>query len=217
MNENKNWLNVTTPDKWMGGWNKYFEQEQKMTDEELMSYSAHYIIQQVSQFFPKPVEGKRYCETGAGSGQNAIFMAQQGFTVDASDANALAVKIAQRRAEITGLSDQCTFTVEDITKHNFKEETYDIIASIQSLQYTFDKAPILLRKMITAVKRGGYFLYSGNVKPHFETDPPLRFLVKEELLEILDGWTIIAIGNEERLIRQDDVRGYLWIIAQRPK
>jgi SAM-dependent methyltransferase len=97
-----------------------------------------------------------------------------------------------------------------------KKEGYDFIAAMQCLQYLRKNALSRLLELKKAVKPGGFFVYSGNVMPHFDTDPPIKpyFIKKEDLRDIFKDWTICSLGKEERLIKEKDRRGYTWIVAK---
>ena len=71
-------------------------------------------------------------------------------------------------------------------------------------------------ELLEAVKPGGFFLYGGNVKPHFKTEPPHRFITMTEVKQALKGWKIYSIAKEVRLVRPKDRRGYIWVVAQKP-
>lgn len=97
------------------------------------------------------------------------------------------------------------------------KDTYEIIIATQCLQYLFDRAIPRLEELMVALKPGGILVYSGNIKPHFETDPPLKFITKPELEQLFQNWKKYSLGKEERLIKENDIRGYVWIVAQKPK
>ena len=104
----------------------------------------------------------------------------------------------------------------DMEPFEVKPESYDVISAIQCLQYLYDGALPKMLELLEAVKPGGYFLYGGNVKPHFKTEPPLRFITMTEVKQALKGWKIYSMAKEVRLVHPKDRRGYIWVVAQKP-
>ncbi len=98
------------------------------------------------------------------------------------------IDLTIKRAEALNVSNMMTIIEGDMDKFPLKPESYDVISAIQCLQYLFDRALPRMYELLTAIKPGGYFLYGGNVKPHFKTIPPVRFITLKELRQALKGW-----------------------------
>ncbi len=212
-------IQVTAPKKWMDGWDKIYSQMLTLSDEELMRVDVGPRIQQLEHALAiteSKTENMRVLELGCGDGNVACYLAKIGCHVVGVDALASAIAVAKRRASILNLNDRVEFKLDDMDGWPIKPESYDIVIALQSLQYLFDRTIPRLREAITAVKPGGFFVYSGNILPHMNTDPPIRFILESELKSELQGWTLHGFGVEERLLKPDDLRGYVWTVARKP-
>ena len=201
MTESKN-IEVAAPKKWMDGWDKIFSRMSEMTDEQLTHLDIVHVIQQLEHAFAitetKPEELK-ILELGCGDGSTACYLAQMGSHLVAVDALASAISVAQRRARLLQLTEKIEFRLDDMDGWPLPSESYDVVIAIQCLQYLFDRTIPRLKEIIRAIRPGGFFVYSGNILPHYETEPVIRF-----------------ITTDERLIHPSDLRGYVWIVARKP-
>ncbi|NHJ48613.1 MAG: class I SAM-dependent methyltransferase [Asgard group archaeon] len=217
MTEEKNWLQVPAPDQWMTGWDNYHKKLLELPDEKLafLGFVAHPVQVVGSHVMSKATE-MNILELGCGDGRYACFLAKLGCKVYAIDAGKSAVEITEKRAKACNVEDKLTIELKDMDGWDIPKNEYDAIVAVQVLQYLFDRAVPRLKEIMQAVKPGGIVCYCGNILPHFETDPPMTFIVKEELEEIFKGWTIFSFGQDQRLLRPNDLRGYQWIVAQKP-
>lgn len=218
MTESKN-IEVAAPKKWMDGWDKIFSRMSEMTDEQLTHLDIVHVIQQLEHAFAitetKPEELK-ILELGCGDGSTACYLAQMGSHLVAVDALASAISVAQRRARLLQLTEKIEFRLDDMDGWPLPSESYDVVIAIQCLQYLFDRTIPRLKEIIRAIRPGGFFVYSGNILPHYETEPVIRFITTDELRNELQGWTFHDFGTDERLIHPSDLRGYVWIVARKP-
>ncbi len=79
-------VSVTTPEKWMKGWDNYYK---KLMEEDLSQLPAshiHYPIQQLSWFIQGDNSEKHALDLACGDGKVACFLAMKGFHVTAIDA-----------------------------------------------------------------------------------------------------------------------------------
>ncbi|MGY5870757.1 MAG: class I SAM-dependent methyltransferase [Candidatus Thorarchaeota archaeon] len=213
-------VNVSAPKKWMDGWDKIYSEMLSASDEELTQLDVGPRIQQLEHALAitkSDTQNMNVLELGCGGGSVACYLAKIGCQVVAVDALASAIAVAQRRSKILNLNDNVLFKLDDMDGWPIEPESYDVVIAIQCLQYLFDRTVPRMREAIAAVKPGGFFVYSGNILPHFETDPPIRFVSEQELKNELDGWTFHGFGKEERLMKPGDLRGYVWTVARKPK
>ena len=212
-------IQVTAPKKWMDGWDKIYSQMLTLSDEELTRIDVGPRIQQLEHALAiteSRTEKMNVLELGCGDGSVACYLAKIGCHVVGVDALASAIAVAQRRAAILNLNDAVEFKLDDMDGWLIEPESYDVVIALQSLQYLFNRTVTRLREAIAAVKPGGFFVYSGNILPHMDTDPRIRFITEEELKSELKGWTFHGFGVEERLLKPDDLRGYVWTVARKP-
>ncbi|NHJ85170.1 MAG: class I SAM-dependent methyltransferase [Asgard group archaeon] len=218
MTQENEWLAVPAPDEWMNGWDKYHKKLLEAKDEDLqevifISHPIQIVGTLVYKSEKKPLKA---LDLGCGDGRTACFLAKLGCEVEAIDALKSAVDVTNKRAKVMGLSDKVKAEQKNIDGWELKPESYDIIVAIQCIQYLFDRAIPRLKEISQAIIPGGVVAYSGNILPHFDTDPPIRFIVEEEIKEIFKGWINHSLGKEERLLRPNDRRGYLWTVEQKP-
>ncbi|MHA1212669.1 MAG: class I SAM-dependent methyltransferase [Candidatus Heimdallarchaeota archaeon] len=218
MTSKKIWSDVPAPDKWMTGWDNYHKKLLEAPDKlyKDLLFIAHPVQVIGTKIFDKE-KGLKAIDLACGDGRYACFLAKLGCQVEAIDALQSAVDVTTRRAQVLGLSDSLTATKKGIDGWPLEPESYDIIIATQCLQYLFDRAVPRLKEIALAIKPGGYFAYSGNVPPHFKTEPPMKFIFEKELREIFDGWIFHCVGHDERLLRPNDLRGYVWITVEKPK
>jgi 2-polyprenyl-3-methyl-5-hydroxy-6-metoxy-1,4-benzoquinol methylase len=207
---------VKTPKKWLDGWSKAYENMVDQNLEELDSLEIHYPVQLASYYVEKNNNGKRALDLATGDGRVACFLAKLGYEVEAIDALQNAIKITKKRAKSLNIEDKIKTVLGDIETYALNKEGYDFITALQCIQYLGEKGRSRLKELKDTVKKEGFFVYSGNIEPHFETDPPLKpyFITKEDLKDLFKNWTILSLGSEERLVKKEDRRGYVWIVAK---
>ena len=206
------------PDKYMDGWDKLYKKQAEGPLNELPSHYVHYALQELYFFtIEQDKKGKKALDLATGDGRYACFLAQLGYDVTATEILPSAIDITRKRAEALGVGDKMNVIHADMNIYEFKSCSFDVVSAIQCLQYLFDKALPKLYELLEIVKPGGFLLYSGNVRPHFKTEPPIRFITMKELRQALKDWTIYSIAREERIIRPGDKRGYVWVVAQKPE
>jgi tellurite methyltransferase len=86
-----------------------------------------------------------------GQGRNALYLAQEGFTVGGVDSDEEAIKVCQKEAAKRGVTVKARCS--DLTNYHIAPETYDVILCFYYLQR--DLIPL----MKAGLKDGGYILY----------------------------------------------------------
>jgi len=198
----------TIPNKYMQGWDKLYNknlEDGKLS--ELPPHFVHYAVLEFSFFIlGQEIKDKIALELATGDGIDACYLAQLGYEVTALDILQSSIDLTIKRAEALNISNKMTVIEGDIDNFPLESGSYDVISAIQCLQYLFDRALPRMYELLDAIKPGGYFLYGGNVKPHFKTEPPVRFITLNELRQALKGWKIFSIAREERIVRLGDKR-----------
>jgi SAM-dependent methyltransferase len=128
----------------------------------------------------------RALEIACGFGDNAIYLAQAGFTVTAIDISAVGLKRARERADAAGVS--VAFLLTDAEDFDYGVETFDLITVFYFLNRSI--FPAVKR----ALKRGGICIYKTytlgerRYRPGLNRDYLLR---KGELKDLFGGFEIL--------------------------
>ena len=213
----KKQVSVNTPEKWMTGWDNYYKKLIEGDLSQLQAAHLCYPVQQLSwllEISQGDNSEKNALDLACGDGKVACFLAMKGFNVTAIDALHSAIEITHTRAGALGVKDKINLILGDIDTFAL-DQKFDVIIALQCLQYLFERAVPRFKELQAAVIDDGFFVYSGNILPHFETDPPLRFIVEKELREFLTDWKVFSLGQEERFLKENDKRGYIWTISQK--
>lgn len=83
------------------------------------------VLQRYVESFP---DG-RALDIAAGTGRNAVFLAERGYEVDAIDKSREGLKIARENAADRGVEDRCTWIHADALEYAYPEATYDVITA----------------------------------------------------------------------------------------
>jgi len=218
LNAGNSKIEVPAPDKWMTGWDNYFKKLLRQPDEELTDLTGIYHpVQMVARVLQENKEELKALDVACGSGETSCFLAKLGCKVTAIDALPSAIEITKKKAILMNVADKVNAEVKNMDGWDIAPESFDVIVASQCLQYLFARAVPRLKELANAIKPGGILVYSGNIPPHFDTDPPMKFIYPIELKEIFKDWTLINIGTDERLLRPGDLRGYVWVVAMKKK
>ena len=144
------------------------------------------FLRQIFQSGCWPIQPGRALDVAAGQGRNALFLAEQGFVVEAIDISLVALQEGERRAAEKALS--VTFKQVDLGGFDFPEVAYDMILNFNFLQRQ------LMAKMKKALKLGGYvvfetYLIEQRVLGHPRN--PAYLLGHNELLELFREFRIL--------------------------
>ena len=217
---NRDKVRVPAPEGWMNAWGKIYREMIDQSDEDLSILDVPRPIRRLKHaLYMREIEpeGLNAVDFGCGDGKATCYLARLGCNVLGIDALPEAIEVARKRAKIVGVENRTRFVVANIGEYEVPPESYDIVSAIQTLQYLFDNTISKLRELLKAVKPGGFFAYAGNILPHFETDPPIRFITRDELERELSGWTFHLIGSDVNLLKPEDLRGFIWVVAEKSK
>ncbi|WP_411966211.1 class I SAM-dependent methyltransferase [Haloferax sp. YSMS24] len=137
----------------MDKWDERFSEGEYPTDPDPSP-----VLQAYVDTFP---EG-RALDVAAGTGRNALFLAAEGYDVDALDQSWAGLDIIEERADETNVSERVETILADATEYEFPEETYDVITI--SFFRTLDQ----LGNIKAALKPGGVLFYQH----HLQSSPP---------------------------------------------
>ena len=69
----------------------------------------------------------RALDIATGTGRNAVFLASEGYRVDAIDQSRAGLEIARENAEERGVAERTNWIQADVPSYAFPEEAYDVI------------------------------------------------------------------------------------------
>jgi 2-polyprenyl-3-methyl-5-hydroxy-6-metoxy-1,4-benzoquinol methylase len=127
-------------------------------------------------------------DMATGEGKNAVFLAQNGFEVDALDISEKGLKKAQKLARGRGVKIN-TFLV-DLDQYQIEKEQYDLIANFYFLRRR------LIPRIKKGLKKGGKVIFETYLLEHrtLGTGGPKQakyFLKPNELLRLFKNFRIL--------------------------
>ena len=128
-------------------------------------------------------------DIAAGQGENAVFLAQHGFDVDAVDISKVGLLKARKLARETGVKIHTLFG--DLETYSIQKERYDLIANFYFLKRS------LIPKIQQGLKKGGRVIFETYTLEHRSLGtkgpkPPRYFLKPNELLRLFGGFRILV-------------------------
>lgn len=140
----------------------------------------------------------RALDVAAGTGRNAVFLAEAGYAVDALDASREGLRIIGDRAAERGIGDRIEPIRGDVSTYGFPSETYELVT--MSFFHTLDRFADLAETLVP----GGYLFVEGHLRsasptPSGPSDDRYRFAANE-LLRAGLGLTVLYYDEttEER-------------------
>jgi tellurite methyltransferase len=133
----------------------------------------------------------RALDVACGVGQNAIWLAQRGLTVDAVDISPVALEHARMAAADAGV--KVNFIQADLDVWRPPAGAYDLAIGFRFLNRR------LWPHLQAAVRPGGWLLYQTfNLrKPNHDADFPPEYLLEiGELTRAFAGWDIVESGDD---------------------
>ena len=118
-------------------------------------------------------------DVAAGTGKNAIFLAQHGYDVDAVDSSSVAMEKGRKLADKAGVS--VNFINADLKSYIIAEDSYDLIINFNFLERS------LIPSMKKGLKKGGALLFETFTVDQKEIGPPTNrdyLLAHNELLSL---------------------------------
>jgi len=149
--------------------------------------------------------GGRILSVADGEGRNSVWLARQGFQVDAFDIAERAVEKAQAFARRAGVS--VNFALADVDGFAWPEAAYDGVAAIFVQFADPDTRARLFDRMVRALKPGGVLILQGYTPKqldHGTGGPPiLSHLYTRDLLEsAFPALTVITLRAYEAEVRE---------------
>lgn len=145
----------------------------------------------------QPDEGRRALDLACGRGQNGLWLAAQGYTVDLIDISRVALLRAQEEAGRRGLK-HINLIPADLDTYEFEPDSYDLICVFRYLNR--DLFPVLR----AAVRAGGRILYETFNTRYQQVQPVehVEYLLRAgELAGTFADWRIAANQDDGTLSR----------------
>lgn len=130
-----------------------------------------------------PLAGKRILDVGCGSGLNAVQFAKLGATVTGIDISPKELEIAQRSAEINGVSDRVKWICSPVEIANIEEGEFDIVWIDAVMHHILDELELVLKRVVSLAKPDGLVIFAEPVN----LCEPLRQLRKKIPSVVTDG------------------------------
>lgn len=152
------------------------------------------------------MSGGRALDVACGVGQNAIWLAQHGFSVDAVDISAVALEYGRQAAARAYVT--VNFVRADLDAWAPQMEAYDLVCGFRFLNRR------LWPRLQAALRPGGWLLYQTfNVRKLTPgSDFPAAYLLAiGELPRTFPGWKILEAGDDGGSSRDQS-----WIVCRKP-
>ncbi|GAB6880365.1 hypothetical protein JCM17823_26390 [Halorubrum gandharaense] len=117
------------------------------------------------RYLPEIPDG-RALDVAAGSGRNAVFLADAGYEVDAVDGSAEGLRITRERAAERGSADRLRTEQADLTDYEFPTARYDLITV--SFYRVVDRLP----DVVEALVDGGFLFVEHHLRTTDDVSGP---------------------------------------------
>lgn len=133
----------------MTSWDERFREGNYPTDPDPPT-----VLERYAETFP----GGKALDIATGTGRLSVFLAEQGYDVDAIDRSGEGLAIARRNAEDRGVADRCSWIQADALAFDYPEDAYDVI-TIRSFRI-YDR----LTDVKEALAPGGVLFYQDHMR-----------------------------------------------------
>lgn len=158
------------------------------------------------EFVPPIFEQRphRALEIACGYGQNALWIASQGYITDAIDISRVALAVAQVRASKLALK-HVNLLPKDLDDATLEKNAYDVVCVFRFVKRG------LIPDLRAAVRPGGRIIYMAHNTDMLQTDPtqdPEQLLRVGELVGYFADWKILNMLN---------INGVSQLVAVKPE
>lgn len=159
-------------------------------------HEHHFLVERAEALVPAGEQERYALDLGCGAGRNTRFLLSRGWHVTAVDAEPAAIAIVSEMKNENLRVVQSKF--EDF---EFGEARYDLVCAQFSLPFTpRDKFATVIARIKKALKLGGYFegQFFGTRDEWNKPGSSLTFVKREEIDALLEGLTMVEIGEEDK-------------------
>ena len=145
----------------------------------------------VDELTERPLPTGSVLDLGCGSGGDAVWFAQQGWSVTAVDISAAALALAADAAGAAGVGDRITFVRHDLDQGSPAGQWQLVVASYLQSPVALDRDQVL-RRAAASVAPGGTLLvlgHEGFPSSHQGGHPPMPSTADVLAALDLSGWT----------------------------
>jgi len=180
-------------------WNRRYEQKDFVWTVE----ANRFVTAEVGSLPPG-----RALDLAAGEGRNAVWLAEQGWTVKAVDFSDVAIAKARQLAAARNVADKIEFVVADLTDYPFETDSFDLVLLIY-LQLPQDELAPIIQQAASALAPGGTFLLiahdSANLTHGYggPRDPRVLYTAAQVVAALGDRLEIKKAGPVERPVESD--------------
>lgn len=167
------------------------------------THPTRLLAERLSQF-PRP-DGGRALDLACGAGRNAIYLAAEGYRVDAMDISTVALERAAARAREAGV--EVNWVAVDLDAVDLPPDTYDLVLISRYMNHGLTGA------IVESLRDGAHLIYEQHLQTDREVGGPgsQRFrLQPNELLRMFAGLRVLYY--REGLMQDPD--GPLMALAQ---
>ncbi|HEY5646701.1 MAG TPA: class I SAM-dependent methyltransferase [Pseudomonadales bacterium] len=191
---------MTTPNPKQARWN-----ERYATRELVWSAGPNALLEQEVTGMPSGTALDAAC----GEGRNALWLAEQGWSVTAVDFSQVAIDKAMRIAERRGV--QVDWRVLDLAREPLPKRSWDLVCVLY-LHTDPEERALWLPKLARAVAPGGTFVYVGHDPSNIEhgvggPQNPALLPDADSIASTLRGFRIDAARVVERPVDADPGHG----------
>lgn len=180
-------------------WDSYYRRQRGTRD-----YPAPdpLLFEYVPPIF-EPERKHRALDLACGYGQNALWMAAQGYVTDGLDISQVALSVGHLRAtrrRMQGIN----LIPADLDQHPLEQERYDIVVVMRFVKRG------LMPDIRASVRPGGRVIYRSYNTEHLQFDPnhdPEQLLRVGELLGYFADW---------RVLHNKNIHGVSSLVASKP-
>ena len=146
-------------------------------------------VKNIVEFF-SDIQPGNALDIGCGTGRNAIWLAENGWEVDAIDSSKERLKVAKERSQHKVLeSDTISFIHSDLESYEPKRQ-YDAVICGMVLHFlSVKEIESAIKKIKSWTKVGGYVYVSVHTDENPAHHRPTLFR-KDQLVDYFDDWTI---------------------------
>jgi SAM-dependent methyltransferase len=167
---------------------------------------SRFLMEHVALFPPG-----RALDVAAGPGRNAVFLAKEGFVVDAVDNSRVGLSMARELAREAGVGLNLIFS--DLERYVIRPGRYDLIVVFYYLNRE------LFPAMVEGLRPGGYVVFesfTARDNQRTQSKNPHHYLAPNELLALGRGLFVVKY-EEVTVLEQNMPRNVARLIARKEK